>query len=520
MNKYFYNLGQLFNHIATIYKTNIALRFLEDKVVLYSELETLSNKIAHFLLAKKVKQGDIVAIFNEKSDLAYAAMLACLKIGAIYTNLDQNSPVERLRKMIGLCKPVIFFSPEISYNLLKECHYSSTKLVLYTSPAFKESLADFSASYPQINMGVAGNTPAYLMFTSGSTGFPKGVIISHSAVLNFIQWTKTTYNTTDKDVFTNINPMHFDNSVFDFYASLFTGAGLVPVPESLSRNPRKLLDALNHIKPTIWFGVPSMFVYVLTMRALKDSDLPDLRIVSFGGEGFPKNQLRNLWIILGKRVQFINVYGPTECTCICTSYVISDEDMNIDELLPLGPMAPNFGFLIIDSKGKQVKDGEIGELIITGPNVGLGYYNNPEKTKEVFVQHLQNKNFKEIVYKSGDMVRYSKLENLLYFCGRKDNQIKRMGYRIELEEIENALGSLNYIEENGVIFHRSENDNGKLIACVCSKINDENKILNDLVKYIPLYMIPDYFRFYDHLPKNQNGKIDRLKLKEDYLNEK
>ena len=517
MSDYIYNLGQRFNQIALDYKHNPALKFIDGTVASYEALNLRSNKIASFLIENKVKPGDVICIFNEKNIDSYSIMLACLKIGAIYTNLDYNSPVERLRRMISLCKPSLFFTFEKSTTIIEECNIEKSKIIKYSTPEFSGTIYNFSDHFPESNFYVTGNNPAYLMFTSGSTGFPKGVIITHANVLNFINWSKITYHTINEDVFTNINPMHFDNSVFDFYASLFTGASMVPVPEELTKNPRKLLDELNKVKPSVWFSVPSMLVYVLKMRALKETDLSHLRIVTFGGEGFPKGQLRNLWNLWGKRVKFINVYGPTECTCICSSYVVSDKDMNIDDLLPLGSMAPNFGYLVLNNEGKRVKEDEIGELCITGSNVGLGYYNNLEKTKEVFIQHPDITAYKELIYKSGDLVRYNYIENLLYFCGRKDNQIKRMGYRIELEEIENALGSFDYIEENAVIYLKSENDNGKIIAFVRSGIKDENKILNDLVKLIPSYMMPNEFRFYDHLPKNQNGKIDRLKLKEEYL---
>jgi D-alanine--poly(phosphoribitol) ligase subunit 1 len=516
MNKYNYNLGLLFRDVADRSNLNPALRLIDGTTVNYKQLNIVSNKIACYLIKNQINKGDIIAIFNDKSAEAYAIMIACLKIGATYSNFDYNSPIERLKKMISICEPKIYFTNAKYQNKLTELDFIDN-VIDYSGEQFIAEIQVESSNLPAINCSVTGNTPAYLMFTSGSTGFPKGVAITHSNVLNFIEWSKTTYSTTVDDVFTNINPMHFDNSVFDFYASLFTGASLIPVNEDLTINPRKLIEALNKVKPTIWFSVPSMLVYVLKLRALKESDLSQLRIVTFGGEGFPKNQLRNLWAIWGKRVKFINVYGPTECTCICSSYIVTQDDIKDDELLPLGPMAPNFGHLIFNEAGNLAEENEIGELYITGPNVGLGYYNNIEKTREAFIQNPLLKTYVDIVYKSGDLVKFNKDENLLYFCGRTDNQIKRMGYRIELEEIENAFGSLGYIEENAVIYIKSDDSNGSIVACIRSLIKDENKIIDDLSKIIPSYMLPNFIRFYDHLPKNQNGKIDRLQLKEEFL---
>lgn len=515
--QYIYNLGQMFQEVALTHKDKAALKFINGETRTYYEIDTLSNRIAAYLLDVGIERNDVIAILNNKSELSYAIMLACLKIGAVYTNLDPASPLERFNRMINLCNPKIIFYYKNSEKstVVDEFIFNRVKGIEYSSSRFSESISSSNNSFPGYNKSITGNTPAYIMFTSGSTGFPKGVVITHSNILNFIEWSKLTYCTTSDDVFTNINPMHFDNSVFDFYSSLFTGASMIPAGEELTRTPRRLLDALNPLRPTIWFSVPSMLVYVLKMRALKETDLPSLRIVSFGGEGFPKNQLRPLWSQWGHRVSFINVYGPTECTCICSSYNVTDEDMKNDDLLPLGPIAPNFYSLILDIKGEKVANGKIGELCIGGPNVGLGYVNNKEKTNEVFIENSFISSHIEKIYKSGDLVRFDKEKNLLYFIGRIDNQIKRMGYRIELEEIEAALNSLPYITESAVIYFNTENFKEKIVACVCSEKPDEGNISTDLNRLIPAYMKPDIYVFYNHLPKNQNGKIDRLTLKEE-----
>lgn len=508
-----YNLGQKFHLIAKENANNIAIYPTKGMGITYQEIDMLSNKLANYLLEKGLEQNDVIAILNNKSFVSYSLMIACLKIGVIYTNLDPKSPLERFNRMIDTCGPKILFYFEDEKSIINKFDSSSIRKIDYSSNLILELIDKYPTNLISDLDLISPKTPAYIMFTSGSTGFPKGVAISHQNVLNFIQWSKKTYHTTSNDIFTNINPMHFDNSVFDFYSSFFTGASIIPINENLTRNPRKLLDALNDLKPTIWFSVPSMLVYVLNMRALNSSDLSSLKTVTFGGEGFPKNQLRKLWGFWGHRVRFVNVYGPTECTCICSYYVVSEKDMESDELLPLGHMAPNFYGLVIDSEGKEVANAEIGELHIGGENVGLGYFNNKEKTEEVFISNKIKDSFNEIVYKSGDLVRQDPITKMFMFSGRIDNQIKRMGYRIELEEIENAFNAINFVKEAAVVYLDNDAYNSKIIACLNSTKKDENKISEILKKYLPSYMIPDLYFYFGQLPKNQNGKIDRLELK-------
>lgn len=512
MNEFIYNLGYKFHKIALSQPERIAIETTNDSIS-FIELEYLSNKIAHYLLENNIKKHSVVAICNNKSIQAYAIMIACLKIGATYTNLDSKSPVERLKRMISTCNPSIFFYfSEANFTTQEILQNNTCVSIDYTLEGFKTNIEQKPQDIPSSMYTVSGQTPAYIMFTSGSTGFPKGVVIAHAQVLRLIEWSQVTYNSTCNDAFTNINPMHFDNSVFDFYASLFVGATLLPIGEQLTKNPRKMLDELNELKPTIWFSVPSMLVYTLNMRALKHTDLPTLRIVSFGGEGFPKNQLRKLWDLWHPRISFINVYGPTECTCICSSYTVTQTDIDSDDLLPLGTIAPNFTAYVVNEENKLVVDGEVGELLIGGENVGLGYFNNPEKTKEVFIQNPFHSQYNQTVYASGDLVTIDSATQILYFCGRKDNQIKRMGYRIELEEIESGLQAISYIQESAVVYITTIKP--EIIACISSFEKNTEVISKELSNFIPHYMMPDRFVFLDSLPKNQNGKIDRLQIKE------
>ncbi len=518
LDNYQYNLGQLFHEVSLEHANRPAIALIDGSLMTYHDLNIISNKIAHVLARRGIQRHDVVAILNDKSPIAYGMMLACLKLGAIYSNLDPKSPIERFEKMIATCQPKIICYFDDQRSVINEYDSAGCEKLCYTSEDFNETLESAASQMLEINKYVSSNSPAYIMFTSGSTGFPKGVVISHQNIANFICWSKETYNTSPEDRFTNINPMHFDNSVFDFYASLFSGASLIPVGENLTKIPMKLIKALNELRPTIWFSVPSMLVFVVNMRALKHEDLQDLRIITFGGEGFPKNSLRKLWNFFDERTQFVNVYGPTECTCICSSYVVQESDLENDDLLPLGPIAPNFYAQVIDENGAIIHGEETGELLIGGPNVGIGYYNDLSKTQDAFIQDPAENAHVKTVYKSGDLVRLDSTNDMLYFMGRKDNQIKRMGYRIELEEIENVLNTIDFIDESAVVYVDNEKYKAKIIANICSPNKDEKKLKEILIKYLPSYMIPDLYVYCDSLPKNQNGKIDRIKIK-DQLNQ-
>lgn len=304
--------------------------------------------------------------------------------------------------------------------------------------------------------------------------------------------------------------MFFDNSVFDFYASLFNGATLVPIPQSLARRPKQMVEEVGRHGCTVWFSVPSMLVFVLRMRALTEDDLAAVRMVVFGGEGFPKTALRQLHGLLGDRVEFVNVYGPTECTCICAAYGVSDADVRAGGLLPLGRIAPNFSYRILDGQDRPVADGETGEFCLLGPQLALGYYHNPLQTQEFFVKDPLQASYVRLMYRTGDFVYHDDL-GLLRFVGRKDNQIKRMGYRIELEEIDVALGSLVGVHEAVSVFIKTDDDDrGRIVAWVAGPTGEAAAEIEQGVRdLLPSYMVPDQLKFYSALPKNENGKVDR-----------
>lgn len=510
---YIYNLGLAFSESAERHASRVALHYPTGEQVTYAALETLSNQTARWLIAADVAPGDVVCIFNRKSPGAFAGMLACLKVGAIYTNLDVTSPAARIEKMMTTCQPaLVLLDGDDENDACVPAAFADVRRVALQSEVFRAAIAEHDDGRLDSAARVTGAEPAYIMFTSGSTGVPKGATMTHANVLNFIAWGRSTFDISPADRMTNVNPIYFDNSVFDFYVSLFNGATMCPFPAAWLQQPRELVAAVGDLQCTVWFSVPSMLVYLLTTKALGADDFPAMRVIVFGGEGFPKRKLQTLHKHFGHRVRIVNVYGPTECTCICSAYDISAADFDdLQSLAPLGHLAPNFGYLI---DPLDAADAKCGELLLCGPNVGLGYYNDTERTQASFVQDPRGARHRRVCYRTGDLVRET-ADGKLHFQGRVDHQIKHMGYRIELEEIEGAINSLGFVHEAAVLYDKRSDEIGRIVAFVAvHNGTDESHIRDGVRAIVPPYMVPQRFHLLPSLKKNANGKIDRVGLRE------
>jgi len=501
------NLGMAFEEVASRHASRAAFIYPGGGRFTYAELARLTGRIASGLHARGFREGDVAAIFHDKSPEAYAAMLACLRLGVLYTNLDPESPWERLRKILSNCAPrgLLNFFPKLPHA--GSLAGGAVPEILDGPSLAKEAVAP--EQLPGISL-VTGGTPAYIMFTSGSTGQPKGAVMSHSNLLGFINWSRDRFEVTEEDVFTNVNPIFFDNSVFDFYTSIFSGAALVPVTPAQARDARMVVRAVGDAGCTIWFSVPSLLVYLLTTRALGADSFPAVRKIIFGGEGFSKPKLKLLFDLFGSRADLENVYGPTECTCICSAHKIGQPDFeDMQNLAALGQLAQNFSGDILPL---DAADPEFGELFLRGPQVGLGYYNDPARTEQSFAQNPSHQLYRDIGYRTGDLVRRDG-RGWLHFKGRADFQIKHMGYRIELEEIEAALNSLDGVRECAVIYQRLGDGLGQIVgfAAVDAHRSPED-LVSGLASLVPPYMVPRRVVSMAELPKNANGKIDRPAL--------
>lgn len=500
-------LGARFGRVVRERGSAIALRYPDGREVSYAQLGELVQRVATGLLRQGVKPREVVAIVNRKSPEALAAMLACNALGILYANLDPESPPERARRIVDRCKPVLVLLDGEQSMPPEGADARAVMVQALAASAVDATLMQRSAA----EAATSGTDGAYIMFTSGSTGFPKGAVMTQDNVLRFVEWGAGELGVGPGDVLTNVNPIYFDNSVFDIYVSLYNGATLCPFTPDQVKDARALVKTIDALGCTFWFSVPSMLVYLLTMRAIDRNSFARMRTVMFGGEGFAKARLKELHGLIGDRVQLLNVYGPTECTCICSAYPISAADFaDMENLAPLGRLAPGFYPVIAPL---EATDPDLGELLLGGGHVGSGYYNDPERTAAAFVQDPTEPNFRKVVYRTGDLVQRD-AHGMLHFKGRVDNQVKHMGYRIELEEVEAAFNALDAVQEVGVVYHRDKLGTGSIQAFVTATGNPDDQQLRAAVNArLPHYMMPRKIHLLPALPKNANGKIDRQQLK-------
>jgi len=482
----------VFAHVVRAAPEGEAIRWSPDAVTTNAELDRLSNRLARVLLSAGVGKRDTVGIQLEKGLVAYGAMVACLKIGAAYFHLDPSNPPARTALILDRCRPAFVFREPSAFDGIEG---DDGPLVL--------------------DWTVDGADPAYVMFTSGSTGTPKGATISQSNLAHFISWVRQQYGIGPGDRVSNLNPLFFDNSVFDVYAGLFTGATLVPFTASMLQDPAGVLARLDALGCTVYFSVPSLLMYFQRLKLVDSDSFRSVRQMLFGGEGYPKPMLRRLHHAIGRRVALHNVYGPTECTCICSSYRVTEDDLREpDGYAPLGRLAQGYSREVLDGEGHVTPPGDIGELYLGGPAVGLGYFNAPEQTAAAFVQNPTHQRFFDRMYRTGDLVRQDPVDHKLYFVGRRDAQVKHQGYRIELGEVEHAAAAVAGVEEVAAVYVARDGAPGMIVLAVGASVPvSVGAVKAALADRLPTYMRPARVLVMTDLPKNANGKVDRLALR-------
>jgi amino acid adenylation domain-containing protein len=494
----------------------------------YGELEEASNRLARLLRAAGCGRGDRVCLLMPKGAAVVTAILGVLKADAVWVPIDPSSPAARIRKVLASCESKWILAADMGVGVLDElfedANFAAKHSVGWLSsartdersfrPAF--TWADL-AGYSSAPMHCASDPddPAHILFTSGSTGVPKGVVITHRNVLTFVRWARRYFGTTPDDRISWHPPLHFDLATYDIFGTLGAGAALYPVPPDLSLLPHRLAEFIRNAELTQWFSVPSVLNYMAKFDAVRYGDFPSVRRVLWCGEVLPTPTLI-YWMQRMPHATFTNLYGPTEATIASSYFTVPacPEDERAD--IPIGRACPGEELLVLDDMMRPLPAGEIGDLYIRGVGLSPGYWRDEEKTRNAFLPNPLGGTRGDRIYRTGDLARLGS-DGFVYYVGRADTQIKSRGYRIELGEIETALHSLGVLRECAVVGVPSAGFEGTAICCTYVPDGGEPvtpaRLRERLTKLVPSYMLPARWLELDVLPKNGNGKIDRPALR-------
>jgi amino acid adenylation domain-containing protein len=502
---------------------NIAIIDEYGKTFTYSELNNLSNKFANYFKSNKkdVREQPFVAVLSSVCANSVAAVLGALKIGCAYVPLDEYSPTERLEKIIENTKVDILVLESRWYESHKGLFSNKnfSKVVLCDSADAPDGVDSFefirnsSDLEPEVLNQVSDDL-AYILHSSGSTGVPKGIMLTHRNARTFVDWMQKEFILSEEDVVMSRAPFKFDLSVFDIFNTFKIGAKLVCFDWGKERENNKkhsdYVDLMVDSGATFLYTTPSTFISLLNKGGLADRQ-NSLKTIMYAGEPFPPAQLKRLMLAL-PRVRVANIYGPTETNIITYWWVGMVPDDN--ESIPLGYVVEDTEILIVsDEKDRICEPNELGEIWCRGGTVTLGYLGLEEKTRESYVKSPFHK-YPAYYWRTGDY-GFRDEKGLLHYRGRRDHMVKVKGFRIELGEIENALAQNDSLDEF-VVVAIPDPEYGNRLYCFYSVLSGRSLDITELTTFlkgkIPEYMIPYRFTEMVSLPKTSSGKIDRVAL--------
>ncbi|MGH8641470.1 MAG: amino acid adenylation domain-containing protein [Burkholderiales bacterium] len=509
----------------------IALAFKGARMS-YGALEETSNRLARLLADVGCRRGDRVGLLMPKSPLAIAAILGTLKADAIYVPMDPASPAARQARVLEIADCRVVLAAGAVGAMLREAlaiaslqqrpliGWLAEGIAPATDPAPDFTLRDLAAV--PATLPAAANTDrdlSHILFTSGSTGAPKGVMLTHANIVHFIEWAGKHFGISRTDRVSQHPPLRFDVSTFDIFGALWAGAQLHIVPPELNILPHKLAEFIREGRLTQWFSVPSVLNLMANFDVVQQDDFPALRRVLFAGEPLPTPTLIH-WMRRLPHARFTNLYGPTETTISSSYYTVPRCPSDPRAPIPIGTACDGEDLLLLDDELRPVAVDETGDLYIRGAGLSPGYWRDLERTRSVFIPCPGGAGPLDRLYKTGDLARRD-ADGLVYFVGRADTQIKSRGYRIELGEIESALQALPQLRESAVVAIQSGGFEGWQICCAYVPAADDGVSLEGLRKsladLLPVYMLPTRWLHYDGaLPKNESGKIDRPRLREGF----
>jgi amino acid adenylation domain-containing protein len=518
-----YLLHQSLDAAAMRYPEHHAMRFGGGHLS-YADLAGRSNQLAHLLRDQGIGHRDRVGVFLDKCLETPLAIYGIMKAGAAYVPLDPRSPAARLESIIRDCglkgivsqpnKAAVLRDVAARQNVLQFVVGLSDAADIGVRALDWNALAAFpSAAAPRVP--VIDGDLAYVMYTSGSTGAPKGIMHTHASGLSYVRLSAATYGVNHADVLSNHSPLHFDMSTFDYLTGPACGATTIIIPEAFTLFPVNLAQLIEAERMTIWYSVPFALIQLLLRGAIEQRDLSSLRWVLYGGEPFQLSHLRALMERL-PGARFSNVYGPAEVNQ-CTYYHLPPPAGWPPDLqsIPLGVIWDNSEGLILDADDRPAAPGELGELVVRTPTMMRGYWGRPELNQRAFFRRELFPDYVDTFYRTGDLVR-QRDDGQLEFFGRKDHQVKVRGYRVELAEIDAVLAGHPAVEE-GATYVVTADESDRLDAAVSVRPGRsvaEPELLAYLKSRLPHYAVPHSIRFVDTFPRTGTGKIDRKALRE------
>ncbi len=463
-----------------------------------------SRSIGSYLAAKGYYNEPVV-VFMGKHPKCIPGFFGCVYGGCYYVPIDEEMPRFRIELIFQNLNPRVMLCDSKTAKIAKTFDFDGETLIydqVAQTPIDDAALAD-------IRDRQLDTDPIYIVFTSGSTGVPKGVVACHRSVIDYIENLSETLGFNEDTVFANQAPLYFDACLKELYPTIKFGATTYIVPHSLFMFPLKLVEFLNEHKVNTVCWVVSALTMISSFKTFEKVKPEHLHTIAFGSEVFPIKQFR-LWREALPNAKFTNLYGPTECTGMSCYYHV-DRDFELDEAIPVGRPFHNTQILLLTDKNELAAPGEVGEICIRGTCLTLGYYHNPEKTAEAFVQNPLNDRYPELIYRTGDLGKWNERGELV-FVSRKDYQIKHMGHRIELGEIEVNVNMMDGIQTCCCIYDKATD---KIVLFYVGE-KPMKELVTVLREKLPRYMIPNKVIQLETMPLTANGKLDRVTLKNQF----
>lgn len=476
----------------------------ESMGISFLEVYDRSRAIATFLHQEGYEKEPIV-VFMGKHPNTIVTFYGVIYSANYYVPIDEEMPRHRIELIFESLKPRAVICDEESAKHLEG--------LLFEGKVYQFNDMLSTTILEEALLGIRDRQidtdPIYIVFTSGSTGIPKGVVACHRSVIDYIESLSQALRFDENTVFGNQTPLYVDACLKELYPTLKFGATAYLVPKNLFLFPLKLVEFLNEKKINTVCWVVSALTMISAFGALEKEIPRYLHTIAFGSEVFPIKQY-NLWKKYLPKARFVNLYGPTEATGMSCYYEVNRE-FAPEEMIPIGRPFPNTEIILLDDNNQRPKQGENGEICIRGTSLTLGYYRNFEKTNEVFVQNPLNEVYPELIYRTGDLGRYNERGELM-FVSRKDNQIKHMGHRIELGEIEIVANQMDQMKSACAIFDQEKK---KIVLYYVGELTNA-QVATYLKEKLPRYMIPNVMEALTVMPLTSNGKINRVYLKEKY----